>query len=272
MAASRRCIPALILAAGIAGCSASATSDTQASRPANASSTARTATVSSPTSTTPRSTGRAPSTSATVARIPPLSAKARKAGLVDIRTVVPDALVNLRYATANNFTHVRLYPTTARCLVHKSMKAGLKTAADRLRHKGYRLVFWDCYRPHSVQVRMFKVVSNPNWVARPGPYARSHEAARSVDVTLAFASTGRRCVHRSVKGHCLLDMGTGFDNFTPLAYAYATRGISPKAEANRARLRTAMRAGGISVYSGEWWHFDGPGAAVNRPHLNAPLH
>jgi D-alanyl-D-alanine dipeptidase len=32
-----------------------------------------------------------------------------------------------------------------------------------------------------------------------------------------------------------------------------------------------MAAGGLSVYSGEWWHFDGPGADVHRPILHAPL-
>ena len=37
------------------------------------------------------------------------------------------------------------------------------------------------------------------------------------------------------------------------------------------KLRTAMAAGGLTVYSGEWWHFDGPGADVARPIVNAPL-
>ncbi len=37
---------------------------------------------------------------------------------------------------------------------------------------------------------MFQIVPNPNWVARPGDYAYSHEAARSVDVTLALAAGG----------------------------------------------------------------------------------
>lgn len=32
-----------------------------------------------------------------------------------------------------------------------------------------------------------------------------------------------------------------------------------------------MNSGGISGYSGEWWHFDGPGAAIRRPHLDAAL-
>jgi D-alanyl-D-alanine dipeptidase len=32
-----------------------------------------------------------------------------------------------------------------------------------------------------------------------------------------------------------------------------------------------MNYGGLTVYEGEWWHFDGPGAAVHRPILNVPL-
>jgi D-alanyl-D-alanine dipeptidase len=202
--------------------------------------------------------------------VPPLSARARAAGLLDVRTVVPDAIVDLRYATTDNFTHVRLYPRDARCLVHRTMADGLRAAAAELRRQGLVLVFWDCYRPHSVQERMFEIVPDPNWVARPGPYAYSHEAARSVDVTLARASVGGSCAHR-VAGHCLLSMGTGFDDFTPRAYAFTTAGISARAVAHRAVLRRAMNAGGLSVYAGEWWHFDGPGADVRRPQLDAPL-
>ena len=188
-----------------------------------------------------------------------------------MRTAVPDAVIDLRYATTANFTHVRLYAAKARCLVHRSMVKGLKTAAARLRAKGLVLVFWDCYRPHSVQVKMFRIVPNPNWVARPGPYATSHEAGRSVDVTLARAATGGRCVQR-VRSHCLLPMGTGFDDFTSRAWAFTTTGISARAVHDRAVLRQAMARGGISIYTGEWWHFDGPGSKVPRPHLHAPVY
>jgi D-alanyl-D-alanine dipeptidase len=152
------------------------------------------------------------------------------------------------------------------------MAAGLMAAARRLKRAGDVLVFWDCYRPHAVQVRMFRIVPDPNWVARPGPFATSHEAARSVDVTLARVVTGAACSHaRRVQRHCLLDMGTDFDNFSPRAYAFATDGVSTRARSNRARLRRAMEFGGITVYAGEWWHFDGPGAAVERPHLHVPV-
>jgi D-alanyl-D-alanine dipeptidase len=190
--------------------------------------------------------------------VPDVSDAARAAGLVDVRTVVPDAVVDLRYATANNFVGVPLYPADARCLVHESMAPGLAAAAAVLRPRGEVLLFWDCYRPHDVQVRMFEAVPDPNWVARPGPYSRSHEAGRSVDVTIANAD-------------CPIDMGTDFDDFTPRALAYATDGVSAAAQANRARLRDAMKAGGLTVYKGEWWHFDTSDAYEKRPILNAPV-
>lgn len=192
------------------------------------------------------------------ADVPPVSPQAAAAGLVDVRTAVPDAVIDLRYATANNFVGVPLYPADARCLVHQDLAAGLAAAASVLRQAGKRLVFWDCYRPHVVQVRMFEVVPNPNWVARPTNQATSHRSGRSVDVTLADASG-------------LVDMGTGFDDFTPRSLAYATDGVSLEQQANRALLRNAMKAGGLEVYSGEWWHFDGPGAGVPRPILDVPV-
>jgi D-alanyl-D-alanine dipeptidase len=191
---------------------------------------------------------------------PPVSAQAEAAGLVDVRSIIPDAVIDLRYATTDNFVGHQLYPVGARCLVHESLANGLAEAAAVLRADGDVLVFWDCYRPHDVQVRMFEAVPNPNWVARPTEFARSHESGRSVDVTVADGHHGR-----------LLDMGTDFDDFSPRSLAYATDGVTAEQQTNRARLREAMSAGGLTVYSGEWWHFDGPGAAEPRPILNVPL-
>ena len=200
----------------------------------------------------------APAVAIAAPPVPPVSDAARTAGLVDVRTVVPDAVIDLRYATPNNFVGVPMYPADARCLVHESMAPGLAAAAAVLRPRGEVLVFWDCYRPHDVQVRMYEAVSDPGWVARPGAFARSHETGRSVDVTLANAQG-------------LIDMGTDFDEFSPRSHAYATDGISAQQRTNRARLRDAMSAGGLTVYSGEWWHFDGLGAHDERPILDVPV-
>jgi zinc D-Ala-D-Ala dipeptidase len=204
------------------------------------------------------------------ADVPPLSAAASSAGFVDVRSVVPNAVIDLRYATPNNFTGAPLYPADARCLVHESMAPGLAAAAKALASHDQVLVFWDCYRPHAVQVKMFDVVPNPAWVARPGPYAKSHEAGRSVDVTMASAQP--QCpAARQLAGRCLVDMGTDFDDFSSRALAFATDGVSADEQANRTRLRDAMSAGRLSVYSGEWWHFDGPGSGVQRPILDVPV-
>jgi D-alanyl-D-alanine dipeptidase len=187
-------------------------------------------------------------------------ATADGAGFVDIHSVVPDAIVDLRYATADNFVGKPLYPADARCLVHESLAPGLAKAADVFRARGQKLVFWDCYRPHAVQVEMFDAVPDANWVAKPGTMARSHESGRSVDVTLADGHYG-----------WLLDMGTGFDDFSAKAKAFATDGVTADQQANRKVLRDGMAAGGLTVYSGEWWHFDGPDAGVGQPILDVPL-
>ncbi len=208
----RRALALLAVVATGAGCTGDPAAEDPSSQPplastsAPASSTAATTASARPTASSGAVSSGAVSTSSAVSRpvrsssasraagkVPPLSAPARAAGLVDIRTVVADAIIELRYATRDNFVGVPMYPAGARCLVHESMAPGLKVAADRLRRQGYLVVFWDCYRPHAVQTRMFDVVSDPQWVARPGPYATSHEAGRSVDITLAYADTSRKC-------------------------------------------------------------------------------
>src|SRR4029450_7145981 len=74
--------------------------------------------------------------------VPPVSDAARAAGLVDVRTVVPDAAIDLRYATPNTFVGVPLYPADARCLVHESMTSGLAAAAAGVRPLGARAAGW----------------------------------------------------------------------------------------------------------------------------------
>ncbi|MCW2731176.1 MAG: D-alanyl-D-alanine dipeptidase [Mycobacterium sp.] len=70
---------------------------------------------------------------------PPVSPQARAAGLVDVRTVVPDAVIDLRYATADNFVGEQLYPTDARCLVHESMAPGLASRRISYERRAIRL-------------------------------------------------------------------------------------------------------------------------------------
>ena len=76
---------------------------------------------------------------------------------------------------------------------------------------------------------------------------------------------------RVLDRHRLVFWYDGGDEWADSFGSYATEGVSALAQANRARLRTAMAAGGLTVYSGEWWHFDGPGAGVERAILDVPV-
>ena len=100
--------------------------------------------------------------------------------------------------------------------------------------------------------------TRPGWPS-PAITPRSHEAARSVDVTLAAG------------GH-LCGYGHRLRRLLAAGHRVRHRGRQrAQQQANRALLRNAMAAGGLAVYSGEWWHFDGPGALTPRPILDVPV-
>ena len=182
------------------------------------------------------------------------------AGLVDIRSVIPDAVVDLRYATADNFVGKPLYPPDARCLVHESLAPGLAKAADALRARGAKLVFWDCYRPHAVQVRDVRGGARPELGGETRDIRRSHESGRSVDVTLADwpLRVADRHGHRLRR---LLAARKGFRHRRRQRRAAGQPGVAARRDERR----------WADVYAGEWWHFDGPGADVNQPILDVPL-
>ena len=69
----------------------------------------------------------------------------------------------------------------------------------------------------------------------------------AVDLTLADA------------GGAPLDMGTPFDDLTPLSH-HGSTAVPPAAQANRSRLLGIMAAAGWRHYASEWWHYQLPDA------------
>jgi D-alanyl-D-alanine dipeptidase len=167
--------------------------------------------------------------------------------LIDVAGLVPDALLDLRYATAANLTGRPLYPV-ARCLLLRPVADRLVAAAARLRAQGLRIILYDCYRPLSVQRLLWAAMPRVGFVADPATGSH-HNRAAAVDLALADRA-GRP-----------LPMPTGFDQFGPRARAGAVEGIPPEALRNRRTLRAAMEAAGFQVNPAEWWHFDAPEAA-----------
>jgi D-alanyl-D-alanine dipeptidase len=188
---------------------------------------------------------------------PPASeAPPAPAPLVDAAALLPDALLDVRYATADNLTGRPLYPA-ARCLLLPGPAGRLVRAATRLRAQGYRLVIHDCYRPLSVQRALWAAMPRVGFVADPATGSH-HNRGAAVDLSLSDAA-GRP-----------VEMPTAYDAFGPRARAGASTGIGPAALRNRRTLRAAMEAEGFRVNPAEWWHFDAPEAA-GAPLLDVPL-
>jgi D-alanyl-D-alanine dipeptidase len=176
--------------------------------------------------------------------------------LVDVAKLIPDAVVDLRYATRENFMGRPLY-REARCLLLRPAAERLARAAARLRQKGYRLLLWDCYRPLSAQREMWRESPRPGYVADPARGSH-HNRGAAIDLSLA-AADGRPVA-----------MPTPFDAFGPRAHADATVGISAAAQRHRRLLREAMEAEGFLVNPREWWHF-AVRDAWSHPLLDVPI-
>jgi D-alanyl-D-alanine dipeptidase len=179
-------------------------------------------------------------------------------GLVDAAPLVPDAVLDLRYAGSRNLAGRPLYPVP-RCLLLAPVATRLARAAAALRVRGFRLVLWDCYRPLSVQRELWRVLPDRRWVADPAR-GSNHNRGAAVDVALADAA-----------GKLAL-LPTDHDAFDVRArpWAGAERGIPPEALRNRRILREEMERAGFLQDRGEWWHYDEPGG-FRMPLLDVPL-
>ncbi|HYC24273.1 MAG TPA: M15 family metallopeptidase, partial [Candidatus Bathyarchaeia archaeon] len=91
---------------------------------------------------------------------------ARADDLVDLATLDRSIVLDLRYATSDNFTRQKLYPV-ARCLLRRDVAERLVRVQRALRAQGLGLAVWDCYRPISVQQRFWALVPDPRYVAEP---------------------------------------------------------------------------------------------------------
>ena len=176
--------------------------------------------------------------------------------LVDVTTVIPDVIVDLRYATSDNFMKKAVYPPNARCLLLTRAVKQLVTAADALRAKGFRLKVYDCYRPHAVQYELWKIMPRIGYVADPKT-GSNHNRGGAVDLTLA-----------TIDGTAV-EMPSDYDFFGAAAHHSFTKGTATSL-ANRATLRTALEQAGFIKNAMEWWHYELPDA-VKSPLRDDPF-
>lgn len=148
---------------------------------------------------------------------------------------------DMRYATENNFLKEKVYDC-AECYTRvKTAKALLAVNAE-FKEKGVKIKFFDCYRPNSVQYKMWEIVSNPQYVADPKK-GSIHNKGGAVDITLETLD-GKE-----------LDMGTDFDFFGKRAYHDMTD-LPQEVLDNRKLLKETMEKHGFWSIRTEWWHYN----------------
>ena len=181
----------------------------------------------------------------------------QKQGLQEVTKQVPHVLVELKYATTDNFMKKDVYDCLTRAYLQKETIVKLKKAQQILEknHPGFHLLIYDAARPLSKQWELWNTLTEyapekrRNYVADPKEHS-IHNYGSAIDLTVA-----------DEKGKPL-EMGTKFDFFGEMAYPKEeTRllkagKLSQKAIDNRLILRNAMTQAGFTSIEYEWWHFN----------------
>lgn len=159
-----------------------------------------------------------------------------------VKKYIPDIYVELRYATENNFTGVRIYDFTDAYLRYGTVKK-LANVQKELKEQGYSLKIWDAYRPFEAQQKLWEVYPDPNYVANPANGMRRHNLGGTVDITMVAADGS------------IIPMPSEFDDFSLKADRNYSDIDNEEAVNNVMILQNAMENNGFTGYQGEWWDY-----------------
>ncbi|HEX6892603.1 MAG TPA: M15 family metallopeptidase [Chryseolinea sp.] len=162
--------------------------------------------------------------------------------LINLETFVPGLVLDIRYATTNNFTGEKIY-NLFRAYARRPVAIALKKIQADLKAQGLGIKIFDAYRPYKATVKFYEVYRDTTYVASPYRGSR-HNRGCALDLTVIDLKTGQE-----------LKMPTGFDSFKKEAWP-STPVNDPEVRKNRALLISAMEKHGFKVNTSEWWHFD----------------
>ncbi len=175
---------------------------------------------------------------------PPREENKREADLIELKKLSKSIKLDIRYATANNFTGHKVYPE-ARAFLQRPAAEALVRVHNELKKKGLGIVIFDGYRPWTITKLFWEVVmlEQRKFVADPVKGSK-HNRGCAVDLSIYDLKTGNE-----------IPMPSGFDEFTERA-SPDYKGGTKEERANRDMLRRLMESEGFTVNPNEWWHFD----------------
>ncbi|CAA9239254.1 MAG: hypothetical protein AVDCRST_MAG10-1511 [uncultured Acidimicrobiales bacterium] len=201
--------------------------------------------VTGPASSAPMPTSTSTTTSSTSTTTAPAPRTRPPAPLVDVQELEPSIGVALNKLTADNVTGAPLPGYEAnRAFLQPAGAEALARVQRRLAGRNLGVKVFDAYRPVRATHALVAWARAQGRGDLVGPYIASvsyHNSGQAVDLTLVDRATNRE-----------LDMGTGYETFTPAAHTANAAGVAAE---NRAVLVEAMHAEGFENYVGEWWHF-----------------
>lgn len=162
----------------------------------------------------------------------------------DIHFLDESILLDMRYATTNNFVEEKMYDC-GRCFLRPEVAQKVVKVHQQLQARGLGLKMFDCYRPRPIQWKLWEKVPDKRYVSDPRK-GSMHNRGAAVDLTIVD-SRGQP-----------LDMGTTYDFFGPEAWS-TYQNLSDTVLANRKLLKSVLEAEGFRGIRTEWWHFSYPG-------------
>ena len=177
-------------------------------------------------------------------------------GLHDVASLDSTIVVDLKYATTDNFMGMNLYGKLKKAFLQKDVAEKLVEAQKYLKeiNSEFSIIVYDAARPKSIQQKMWdtlKITSKEKlkFVAFPD-YGSLHNYGAAVDVSIVD------------KNQNPLDMGCDFDNMTELASSVnedellKAGKLNNEQIKNRKLLRKVMNHAGFWNIQNEWWHFN----------------
>ncbi len=221
--------------------------------------------------------------------------------IVDVRSIAPDIVIDIRYATGHNFIG-RPIPgyESAKCLLTRRAAEALAHVHSQLREFGLALKMFDCYRPQSAVDAFVSWARDPDDQAMKAEFYPSvdkqdlfrdgyiaaksgHSRASTVDLTIVHlpqeplpdfdpSASLRSCENEQQNRFAdgSLDMGTGYDCFSVRSHTKSTS-VTPQQRANRLLLSELMETAGFKNLAEEWWHFTLSAEPYPDSYFNFPI-
>ncbi|MEJ5262056.1 MAG: M15 family metallopeptidase [Ignavibacterium sp.] len=211
-------------------------------------------------------------------------------GFVEIRSIIPDIIIDLRYFSNHNFLGRPVNGYKAeKCYITKAAADSILKVQEELKKFGLSLKIYDAYRPQravddfvkwakdlsdTITKKEFYPTIDKSRLFVDGYIAEKsgHSRGSTVDLTIVPLHSKNK-VEFDINNQCecykplnerfddySLDMGTGFDCFHPLSHTFNDQ-ITPQQRANRMLLYSLMIKYGFKNLAEEWWHY----TLVNEP-------